>query len=183
MLTFLKKHLPTKEDSEKLRFEFWKVSIFAGVPVLLTILGVSIPVFRKWIGDIVSTTGFLLTQIHEVTGWIIAIGILGISWTAGSIGLFFWRRRLPAFTRNFREGQYDGIHWEWEWDSLAVRKGSLTPFCIECGTELMIKPKRDQYGATHTSIFCTGCNKSWGFSHVSDLRDHVRHTARQNSAP
>lgn len=174
MLTFLKKLLPTKEDSDKLRFEFWKVLIFAGVPLLLAILGITIPTFRKWIGETFSATGTLLGQLHEVSGWTISVGVFGVIWTAGSIGLFFWRRRLPAFTRDFREGHYDGIRWKWAWESEMVRQGSLTPFCVECGTELIIKPKRDQYDATHTSIFCTGCNKPWAFSHVSDLRDHIR---------
>jgi len=175
MIALLKKLLPTGDEAEKLRFEAWKTSIVAGgIPLLAAILGLSIPKSREWIVSGSKNAWTWTGSVHEIFGWVILVLSVFAIYGLWKIGQSIHARQVPAYTKSFINGEYNGVIWRWQWKGTTVDIGHMHGFCPTCDTELIIETKTTVHDRKDTSIFCTTCNNAWGISNVADLRDHIR---------
>jgi hypothetical protein len=174
--------LPNKEELRRLLFEFWKWLLLAALGGLLMLATALIPSLRaKAVAGGHLVADFLKSTV-ELRGWkfafLLVSSAIGLTWLALRVRGFFG----PAYVRRFREAEYHGIIWRWNWKRGKVVPGSLCAYCVEHGIELSISGSATEMVQrgnvtsmrNDTDIYCTGCNSGWTITNCSDLHDRVR---------
>lgn len=166
--------LPSREDAQKLVFEFWKAILLGA----LGLLALAFPVVRSWISARIQDGWSFAWSEVRLQGWVVIIGLLSCLYAVLSVVVWIPAMRRPTFVRRYKEGDYNAIHWKWRWKNRKVDISSMVAQCPTCRTELIINsgldPRNREDPTIYTNIFCTTCNIPSRISNVSNLKDHIR---------